>query len=108
MLIGSFGNIRDLSRYMVASLEVDLYDIRPTDKIFDALGRGGALRLHLPHTKSHVRYLAGSQTLSLLSKITNWILTVEQTRWTNAETRLNPLDYYEHGLNHQIEIHLPG
>ena len=37
-----------------------------------------------------------------LSRITNGISAGNQTPWTNADKRLNPLSYYWHGLSQEI------
>ena len=53
---------------MRGTIEVELNGLRAAGKIFDVLGCDGALRLHLPNTKSTLRYLDHSETL-ILSEI---------------------------------------
>ena len=41
-------------------LEVDLDDVRSKNRLLDVIGCAGAFRLHLPSTKSPIRYLLDS------------------------------------------------
>ena len=74
--------------YRGNSTEVDLNDLAPADKIFDALGRGGSLRMNLADMQSAIRYLAGPRKLVFLAKIRNAISQKNKTKRPNTDTRL--------------------
>ena len=54
-------------------IEVNLEDMRPTDKSFDLLGFDGALQFPLRNTRFRSHYLVDSDELVILSKIRNEI-----------------------------------
>ena len=71
VIIGRFGGRSALVRCRGSYLEVDLDDMRSENRLLDVIGCDGELRLHLPSTKSTIRYLVDSQTLIGLAKMIN-------------------------------------
>ena len=63
IIIGRFGNKYALVHFRWSYFEVGLDDMRSANSSFGIIGFGGALTLHIPHTKSPIHYLDGSQTL---------------------------------------------
>ena len=84
------------------SIVVDLNDLRSPNKIFDVLGRDGALHLQLTNTKSHLRYLVGHRTLVCLAEIRNEILPLNTTTWASTGNRLDHNAFFAENLNRQI------
>ena len=85
------------------SLELDLDYMRRTGEISDVLGRVGTLRLRLPISQPPLHYVVESKTLALLPKISDAVLNGKKTTRTNADARMDPLDYMP-DINHQIAI----
>ena len=85
-------------------LEVDLGDMRATNSLFELIGCGGTLRLHVPSTKFSIHYLVDSETLISLSKMRNELLNRNQTTWANADAMICPQTFYEPTINQQIAI----
>ena len=63
IIIGGFGEIYALVHFRGSYLEVGLEDMRAPNRILYVVGRGGALQLHLPIAKFHLRHLVEPQTL---------------------------------------------
>ena len=82
-----FGNNFAVVYNRWCTIETDLNDLRSANKISDILGRGSKLRLNLTNSKSPVRYLVDSQTVSFLTKIRNALLK-RNKKWPNNDTRL--------------------
>ena len=85
-------------------LEVDIDYMSSANRLLGIIGRGGALQLHVPSTKSPIHYMVDSQTLIFLPEMRNGILNRNQTTRTNADTRLTPKAFYEPTLNQEISI----
>ena len=71
IIFGRFGNKYALVHFRGSYFEVDLDDMRSTNSLFGSIGWDGTLTLHVPHTKSHIRYLVDSQTLVFITKMRN-------------------------------------
>ena len=108
IIIARYGNNYALAHFRGAYLEVALGDMRSAGKILEVLRCDGTLQLHLAKTKFPLRYLVDSQTLILLSKARNEILTRNPITRTNTDTRLPIRDFYENDLNQQIAINELG
>ena len=78
--------------------------MRSANRLLEVVGRNGELQLHLPSAKSPMRYLVDSHTLICLSEMRNVTSNRNKTTWSNTDTRLNPEEFYEPCLNHQISI----
>ena len=78
--------------------------MRPANSLFELIGRGGTLRLHVHSAKLPIHYLVDSQTLISLTKMRNVILNRNQTTWANAGTRIKPQTFYEPDLIPEIGI----
>ena len=94
VIIGGFGGKFALVHFRGLYLAVDLEDILSTNRLLEVIGCDGELRLHLPRTKSPIRYLVGSKTLIFLSKMRNGIPNRGKTTWPNTDTRLNSNEFY--------------
>ena len=88
VIIARFGRKVDLVYYWVNSIEVDLKDTTSKDKIPDALGCDGTLRLQLTDNKFPIRYLVDQQTLVLLAEIKMGFCRKIKMTWVNTDTRL--------------------
>ena len=73
IIVGICGNRPPLVYYRRRTIDTDLNDHRPANRIFDILGCDGTSHLHFPNAKSNVRYLSGSGTLVCLRRIPNEI-----------------------------------
>ena len=100
----SLGGGYALVHFMGSYLEVDLDDMPSTSRLFELIGRDGALRLHVPRTNPPINYMVDSQTLIFLTKMRNGLLNRNQTTWANTDTRLTPRDFYEPAINQKIAI----
>ena len=76
--IGRFGRKGYLSYNRGNSVEVDLNDLRPGNKIFCVLCCDGAIHSQLPGKKCQIRYLVDSQTLVSSAQIRDGILLKEK------------------------------
>ena len=83
---------------------MDLDDKLPANRLFEILGRDGALQLHFPSTKFPIHCVVVAQTLIFLSGMGNGILNRNQTTWENTDTRLIPQAFYEPTHNQKIPI----
>ena len=98
----------DLIYFRRNSIEVDLNDLRPENKIFDVIGFGGPLHVHLSKTKSHTRYLVDARTLVSLPRIRHAILQRALKTWANTDTRLGPNVFFMGKFGRQIGINESG
>ena len=73
VIIGRFGGMFDLVHFRGSYLVVDLEDMRSVNLSLGAIGCDDASQLHLPHTKSPMRYLLDSQTI-IFRQIEQWNL----------------------------------
>ena len=85
-------------------MEVDLEDMRSANRILDAIGRGGALKLHLPSAKFPLRYLAGAQTLISLSGMGSGIPNRNKATRSRTDAGFTLNEFYEPGVFHRVEI----
>ena len=67
VITGRFGGKYALVHFMESYLEVDLGDMRSTNSLFELIGRGGELRLHVPSTKSAIHYMVDTQSIIFLA-----------------------------------------
>ena len=104
VIIGRFVGKYAMDRFMGSYLEVDLGDMRPTNSLFELIGRDGTLCLHVQSTKFPIRYLVDSATLICLSKMRNELLNRNRTTWANAGAMISPRTFYEPTLSQKIAI----
>ena len=57
IIIGCFGNKYALVHFRGSYFEVDLEGARPANTLFRIIGCGGALTLHVPHTRRNLQYI---------------------------------------------------
>ena len=82
--------------------------MRSANKLFGGIGCDGKLTLHVPQTKFPIHYLVGAQTLVFLTKMRNEYLRGNTTTWSNTDTGIKPLTFYEQDLQQRIDIHELG
>ena len=77
--------------------------MRPENRLLDAIGCDGALRLHLSSAEFPIRYLVYPQALIFFChEVRNRISNRNKTTRPNTDARLNSEEFYEPGLNRQI------
>ena len=93
VITGRFGGEYALFHFRWPYLEVDLDDVRSANRLFEIIGRGGALQLRVPSTKSPIHYLVYPQAMIPLPK--NALLNRNQTTWAYTDTRLAHRAFYD-------------
>ena len=88
IIIGRFGRKGPLIYVTGNSVEVDLNDLTPSNKISDVIGCGETLHLHLTKTKCHIRSLVDCRKLGALTKIRNEISQNNKTTCAYTDTML--------------------
>ena len=74
--------------YRGNTIDTDIHDLRPGNKIFGIYGYDGTLHLHFASTKSTFRYLVDSETPARLAEIRNLVFRRNRATWANTDTRL--------------------
>ena len=108
VIIGRFVNKYALVHLRGAYLEVYLGGMLSENRLLDVLGRYGALRLHLPRTKSPIHYLVDPKALIFISEMRNVISHRNQTKRTNTDARTSPKAFFEPTHSQQIPTHELG
>ena len=78
IITGCSGWGNALVRFTGSYFEVGVGDMRAANSLFDLIGRGGTLKLHVPNTDPPIRYLVDSQTLTSLTKMRDEFLNRNQ------------------------------
>ena len=94
--------------YRCSTVDTDLNDHHPAIRIFDILGYGGTLHLHMQNSKFNRRYSVGPETLAFFTKNRCGVLRRNRTASTHADTRLDPNEYFMRNPDHQIATHELG
>ena len=82
--------------------------MRSANRLLDVIARDGAFQLHLHSAKFTIRDLMGSQALIVLAEMRHGIPNRNKTTRPNTDTRINPKEFYEPGLNQKIAIREMG
>ena len=93
-----------LIHFRCSFLEVDLDDMRPTNRLLEVLARDGTLRRHLPSAKSPIHYSVDSQKLISLSEMRHVVSNRNRTTCDNTDAVTSHRAFYEPTHNQEIAI----